>query len=120
MTRSGEGQSIALPPLPCICRVEEGVRPDGLLEKGFDWYVQTVKLDPASLNTPVFNGVLASWKAKLSQVQANTPSPPTNLSEMTIAQILGGLKAGQLWSLLVALAAVIAGAFALGSKLIGS
>jgi hypothetical protein len=105
---------------PLLVLVEEGVRPDGLLEKGFDWYVQTVKLDPVSLNTPVFNGVLASWKAKLSQVQPSKPSSPTNPSEMTIAQILGGLKAAQLWSLLVALAAVIAGAFALGAKLIGS
>jgi len=87
---------------------------------GFDWYVQTVKLDPTSLSTPVFNGVLASWKAKLSQVQPSGPSLPTSPSEMTIAQILGGLKAGQLWSLLVALAAVVAGAFALGAKLIGS
>jgi hypothetical protein len=45
--------------------VEEGLRGDGLLEKGFDWYVQTVKLDPSPLHTLVFNGVLASWKEKL-------------------------------------------------------
>ena len=59
---------------PLLVLVEEGVRADGLLEKGFDWYVQTVRLDPASLNTPVFNGVLASWKGKLSKSEARKPS----------------------------------------------
>src|SRR5262245_20274744 len=31
--------------LPLLVLVEEGVRADGLLEKGFDWYVQTVTLN---------------------------------------------------------------------------
>jgi len=105
---------------PLLVLVEEGVRPDGLLEKGFDWYVQTVKLESASLNTPVFNGVLASWKAKLARAPEGKLTATTNPTDMTVAQLLGSLKASQLWSLLVALAAVVAGAFALGAKLIGS
>jgi hypothetical protein len=105
---------------PLLVLVEEGVRPDGLLEKGFDWYVQSVKLDAASLNTPLFNGVLASWKAKLSRASESKPAATTNPTDMTVAQLVGSLKASQLWSLLVALAAAIAGAFALGAKLIGS
>lgn len=103
--------------LPLLVLVEEGVRADGLLEKGLDWYVQTVTLDASSLNTPTFNGVLASWKKKLPAqtpaVSVSTSSP----SEMTVAQLLGALKPAQLWSTLGALAVALAGAFALGGKL---
>jgi uncharacterized protein involved in exopolysaccharide biosynthesis len=37
---------------------------------------------------------------------------------MTVSQLLGALKPRQLWALLVALAAAIAGAFTLGSNLL--
>jgi hypothetical protein len=105
---------------PLLVLVEEGVRADGLFETSLFWHVQTVKLDATSLNTPMFNGVLASWKAKLMLPAQSKPSEIANPSEMTVSQLLGSLKAAQLWSLLLALAAVIAGAFAIGAKLIGS
>jgi hypothetical protein len=38
---------------------------------------------------------------------------------MTIAELVGSLKPAQLWSLLAALAVLIAGAFSLGAKLGG-
>ena len=105
---------------PLLVLVEEGLRADGLLEKGFDWYVQTVKLEPASLQTSVFNGVLASWKEKLGAAGRRTAAPTPSASELTVAQLLGSLKPAQLWSALAALAALVAAAFALGAKLIGS
>jgi len=37
---------------------------EGLLEKGYDWYVQWVTPDSAALNSAEFNGVLADWKHK--------------------------------------------------------
>ena len=45
--------------LPLMVIVEEG-----LLERGYDWYVQRVPLDTTSVNTNEFNGILASWKNK--------------------------------------------------------
>ena len=42
--------------------VESGVRNEGLLEHGYDWYVQTVETDASALTSSEFNGVLASWK----------------------------------------------------------
>src|SRR5262245_30321892 len=83
---------------PLLVLVEEGVRADGLLEKGFDWYVQTVKLDAAALNTPVFNGVLANWKTKLSKVPEAKSTAAANPGEMTVTQLLSALKTSQLWS----------------------
>ena len=103
--------------LPLLVLVEEGVRTDGLLEKGLDWYVQTITLDPSSLTSSTFNGVLASWKQKMSTPAQKPISSLGMPSEMTVAQLLGALKPAQLWSTLGALAVAIAGAFALGAKL---
>jgi hypothetical protein len=105
--------------VPLLVLVEDGLRPDGLLEKGFDWYVQTVKLDPSSLHTQVFNGVLASWKDKLGARAKQQPTRTPNPGELSVGELLGALKPAQLWSVLAGLAAVIAAAFALGAKLIG-
>jgi hypothetical protein len=104
---------------PLLVLVEEGLRADGLLEKGFDWYVQTIKLDPSSLHTQVFNGVLASWKDKLRARAEHQTTGTVSPTELTVGQLLGALKPAQLWSVLAALAGVVVAAFALGAKLIG-
>jgi hypothetical protein len=102
--------------LPLLVLVEEGLRADGLLEKGLDWYVQTVALNRNSLNTSTFNGVLASWKQKLDATPSDSVQVIPQPSEMTVAQLLGSMKPAQLWSILGALVAALAGAFALGAK----
>ena len=104
---------------PLLVLVEDGLRADGLLEKGFDWYVQTIKIDAASLNTQVFNGVLASWKEKLGARGKQQIAATGDPAELTVGQIFGALKPAQLWSVLAAAAGVIAAAFVLGAKLTG-
>jgi hypothetical protein len=104
---------------PLLVIVESGIKSEGLLEYGNDWYVQRVKLEVAALNTNEFNGVLASWKQKIVQLPEKLV-PDKAVTDFTVAELLGNLKPGQLWSLLVALAALAAGAFALGGKLFGS
>ena len=60
--------------LPLMVIVEEGLRSEGLLERGYDWYVQRVPLDTTFLNTNEFNGILASWKSKMTAPpQPSTP-----------------------------------------------
>jgi hypothetical protein len=103
--------------LPLLVLVEEGVRADGLLEKGLDWYVQTVALNRESLNTSTFNGVLASWKQKLAAIPPKSVQATAPPGEMTVSQLLGALKPAQLWSTLGAFVAALAGAFALGARL---
>lgn len=106
--------------LPLLVLLEQGVRPDGLLEKGFDWYVQTVELSTASLASSEFNGVLASWKTKLGASRRSAVSPPLpDPAQMTVAQLLGALKPTQLWALLGTVGGLLAGAFALGAKWLG-
>ncbi len=104
--------------LPLMVVVESGLKSEGLLERGNDWYVQSVKPEAAALNTNEFNGVLASWKQKMVE-RPKKASTSKNPSDLTVAELLGGLKPVQLWSVLVALAAIVAGAFALGGRLFG-
>lgn len=109
---------------PLMVIVEEGIKNEGLLEPGYDWYVQCIKLEHSALTSREFNGVLASWKEKMKRNKSNqldrldTPSG-NQPAEMTIGELIGGLKPAQLWSVLGALAALLAGAFALGANLIG-
>jgi hypothetical protein len=103
---------------PLMVIVEQGLKSEGLLERGYDWYVQWVKLEPAALSTTEFNGVLSSWKQKLTQRPAKTATA-RNPTELTVGELVGSMKPTQLWSLIGTIAAVVAGAFALGGKLFG-
>ncbi|MBM3341917.1 MAG: hypothetical protein FJY56_07375 [Betaproteobacteria bacterium] len=104
--------------LPLMVIVEAGLKSEGLLERGYDWYVQWVKPEVTALHSNEFNGVLASWKEKMVKGPKKT-SPAKAPSELTVGELIGGLKPVQLWSVLAALAALVAGAFALGGKLFG-
>ncbi|MGJ4997289.1 hypothetical protein ACQR0Z_22895 [Bradyrhizobium sp. HKCCYLS3077] len=110
--------------LPLMVLVESGLKSEGLLERGYDWYVQSIKPVPSALTTNEFNGVLSDWKSKVDAYQAapikavNDP-PSKSPADLTIRELVGGLRLAQLWGVLVGLAALVAGAFALGAKLIG-
>lgn len=103
--------------LPLMVLAEHGVKNDGLLEHGNDWYVQTISPERASLNSNEFNGVMASWKKKVNKGISDKKSSP-DPSELTVGELIGGLKPTQLWSVLGALAMLLGGAFAIG-KLMG-
>jgi hypothetical protein len=49
---------------PLLVIVEQGIKSEGLLEKGYDWYVQWVELDESVLTAPEFLGVFADWKRR--------------------------------------------------------
>ena len=104
--------------LPLLVIVADGIRSEGLLEPGYDWYVQRVEPTAMSLHSNEFNGVLASWKNKVAgrpKRQAQSVDP----AQMTVGQILAAVKPAQLWSVLIALVALVAGAFGLGVRLSG-
>jgi len=101
---------------PLMVMVEEGLRNDGLLEYGYDWYVQTIpnSLDLDYLNSKEFNEVLQSWKDKLKKKKKKNINP----SELTIYDLIYNMKPSHLWSILVSISALVTGAFLLGSKII--
>jgi hypothetical protein len=53
--------------LPIMVVCEHGLRSEGLLEKGYDWYVQWVDLDKATLKSPEFRGVFADWRSRVEE-----------------------------------------------------
>ena len=107
-----------------LALVEEGVNPEGLLEPGYDWYVQTVTATPAALGGAEFNGVLASWRTKVlgraEKPAASSARPPRiDAADMTIGQIAASLRPGQAWKIGVLAAGIVGGAFSLGARLFG-
>lgn len=104
---------------PLMVIVEHGLKSEGLLERGSEWYVQWVKAEEAALGTTEFNGILASWKQKMQQ-PPKLAQARKSLSEMTLVELFGALKPAELWKLLGAIAVLVGGAFALGGKLFGN
>jgi hypothetical protein len=105
---------------PLLIIKEEGLWEEGLLEKGNDWRVLTVKLTPAALTTPEFNQTFASWKKYLTAPRgaSQLSKPLLDPERMTIAQLLGSLRPAQMWSVMGAITVLVAGAFSLGANLL--
>ena len=104
---------------PIMVIVEDGIKMEGLLERGYDWYVMEVKPESSSLTTTEFNGVLSSWKKKVESFHDEKLNPKTKIdpSELTVGELISNLKTAQLWGILTALIGLALGAFALGQFL---
>ncbi len=100
---------------PLLVIVETGSRDEGLLEAGYDWYVQHLDLKPSSLSSKQFIGVFADWKNK---VEAKAKEKRrVEVTELTIGEIASSMKPAQLWALLGALAALVTGVVAIARLL---
>lgn len=100
--------------LPLLVLVDERLRCDGLLEKGNDWFVYELPIDPASLNSPAFHGLLDNWRQRISDFKTKPKALP-DPSKMSVASLLGALGVPQLWALLGILAMLLTGAFTAGT-----
>lgn len=56
---------------PLLVIVERGLRKEGLLEPGYDWYIQSVDIDTSILHSREFAGVFADWKRRVDDFHAN-------------------------------------------------
>jgi hypothetical protein len=100
---------------PLLVVVENGLKSEGLLEKGYDWYVQSCKLDESVLGGPEFVGVFADWKRRVESHAAHGPTPtdsdkrptPTAPEKLTLGDILKALTMTQLWGIISGLAALL-------------
>lgn len=100
--------------LPLLVLVDERLRCDGLLEKGNDWFVHELRIDPSSLNSAAFHGLLDSWQQRLASSRTK-PKLTIDPSKMSIASLLGALSVAQLWALICALAVLLTAAFTAGT-----
>ena len=98
---------------PMLVIVEDGARTEGLLEGGFDWWVQRLPLTPASLGTKEFVGVFADWKSKVEN--AGKKRKVVDVENLTLGALLSSLKVSHLCAIIGALAALAGGAFYLGT-----
>jgi len=108
--------------LPMLVIVQDGVKTDGLLEPGHDWYVSQLRLDPNILHSDQFNGLLRSWRGRLfaakSTVSGDSPlTSSPELSKLSIRDLLGMLRPAEFWGLVVIIATLLAGALTIGIKI---
>jgi hypothetical protein len=108
--------------LPLLVLVDESLRCDGLLEKGNDWCVQKLAINPNSLSSAEFAGVMDDWRDRVSRRLNSVAVGPVSetkvdLANMSVAQLVAALKPAQIWASLVALAGLIGAAFTIGVKL---
>lgn len=54
---------------PLLVLVENGLKSEGLLEHGYDWYVKWVNLREADFSDSEFIGVFFDWKKKVEDYQ---------------------------------------------------
>jgi hypothetical protein len=70
---------------PLLVIVEKGLKSEGLLEVGYDWYVIWSDLDPAMLTEPSFVGAFSDWKrrceAYAEQREQKTAAPSRPFSD---------------------------------------
>lgn len=110
---------------PLLVIVERGLRKEGLLEPGYDWYIQSVDIDTSTLHSREFAGVFADWKRRVEDFHTNKDKKKINSQaaiepeKLTVGQIFGALKPAQLWAivgtLMGALTAVAVSAYKLGT-----
>ena len=107
---------------PLLVIAEHGLRSEGLLESNYDWPIQWVDLTPGSLSTNPCLGVIQDWarrviafdKAHERPTASRTPITP-DLGAMTVADIIGQMRPGQVKALAAAATAVVVAAFVVGA-----
>lgn len=55
---------------PLLVIVESGLKGEGLLQYGYDWYVQEVDVNNLVLTSREFIGVFADWKRRVEEYEA--------------------------------------------------
>jgi hypothetical protein len=109
--------------LPIMMLAQKGLKSEGLVEKGYDWFVQWIDLDQAVFASSEFRGVFQDWKRRVVEFEPKTAkAAPTqksgDVADTTIGDLLRRLTLPQIWAagsaIFVAVAAIATTAFTLG------
>jgi hypothetical protein len=107
--------------LPMWIIAEDGLKSEGLIEKGYDWNVYWSNLDIDEVKSDKFRGYLQSWKLAIEEKKSaklNTELE-IDLSKLGLGKLLSMISLPQLWKLLGVLATII-GLTAAGSYKLGN
>jgi hypothetical protein len=108
---------------PLLVIVERGLKNEGLLEKGYDWYVQTIDLKLTALSTTEFIGIFTDWKERVGQHKrrnpalGNTNTAGVSPDKLTVGQIMASLTMPQVWAIVIAVVTALGGVAALAYKI---
>jgi len=67
--------------LPLLVFVQTGLRAEGLLETGYDWYIQEMSLDETLLADPGFTGIFDDWRSRVEELHTERHSTMRGASE---------------------------------------
>lgn len=96
--------------MPLLVIAENGLKSEGLIEKGYDWQVYWTDLDPSIVKTEKFRGFLNSWKKaveEFSHQKDKRINEQISLERLTIATLCKSMNTSQLWGLLVAVVTLL-------------
>ncbi len=97
--------------LPLLVIAEHGLLDDGLMEGRYDWKVYWTDFSSDQLQSESFAGYLDSWKQLVLKRSASSPeSAPANsdLSKLTVGQLVAKLTVPQLWGSIAAFLGLLA------------
>jgi hypothetical protein len=103
---------------PLLVIIEDGLRREGLIDTGYDWYVQATTLDPGDLRTKGGAATLEYWRDQVVE-RSRKSDPPRDASDdgpLSFGELLNRLRPGQAWSLMVAALAALVAAFGFGAQ----
>ena len=105
--------------LPLLVICDKGSRDEGLLERGYDWYVEQMEIDPVELDSEDFKDAFRDWKERV-QAGVRTKPKPNEVSrkDLSLRDFFLGLSAGFSIEMAVllggALVSLLGAAFAAG------
>ncbi|WP_057833250.1 hypothetical protein [Colwellia sp. TT2012] len=107
--------------LPMWIIAEDGLKSEGLIEKGYDWNVYWSNLDVDEVKSDKFRGYLQSWKLAIEEKKSakSNMELEIDLSKLGLGKLFAMISLPQLWKLLGVLATIIAltatGSYKLGA-----
>jgi hypothetical protein len=98
--------------LPILVIAENGLKSEGLIERGYDWQVYWSNWSPADVKSESFKGFLNSWKTDVTEyAKSKAPVEAKQIAiephKLTIGTVFKSMSVPQLWGLLGAFTSII-------------
>jgi hypothetical protein len=89
--------------LPLLVICEKGCRNEGLLENRYDWYVNSIEIEPEQVDSNDFRGIFNDWKRRvLDHKPGRLGRRDVDPARLKISELLDVLTLPQLYSLVIA------------------
>jgi len=95
--------------LPLLVIAENGLKSEGLIDKGYDWTVYWTDLNPDVVKTESFRGFLNSWKGAVEQFSLNKNQVDKHIDadKLPLSVILKSITLAQVWKIATAIVTLL-------------